>query len=871
MGINIIGTPVYKEKKNNNKFIVNAILIFMCVYGSVTYLLSALEIEYYGIIVFPVLAIIAYACALLHKSRKHKVWGYIILLAVFVVFVLSMSVLINSGFSHFLNVLYQTVDTKYVLNIDKEYAEYFTNSTLTVTILAITVGYAFSIVVNMMISESMNAFAVTFIEVCFMVIPLYFGKDASALSCLMVVVAPVAVLAIKNSNKYDVTENDVSYCNPLPKTWGEKVFRLIFKEGKNSFENRYTRKGYLKCRIMPAVIARQTAVVVLAGVAAAGVIHIIVPHKLTDGVSNPVEGKLRYKVQEFAMYGIGIFFPSENETIGGMMNGQIFDGNIIRFDNNEDLRVQFVPINKERVLLRGYVGTYYTGSAWVTTEQKAYSETKVANDIYGLEWYLSQRGYSDLTDDIYDLTASELKEKQRLYEAGKSEEGSYWGNMTISITDMLAQGIYLPYYTYVNDSGVENDLSGANLQADQNIFLAGQENPDLLDGKYTLSFYRQNSRIGESILEEEDGERAEYYKKLEALYSDYVKRTYLDNISVAAYAAQEFMKSYGLDTVYGDRNFDEYYEDVGFDYTTEMNAALKLAQIFQKDYTYTHLPGSTPKGKDYAQYFLLENKKGYCVHFATSAVIILRQMGIPARYVEGYAIDPDSWEDEPWDEEYYGVVEASITDASAHAWIEIYADGIGWVPVDITPASDEDETDDNDGQTGILSFLNNIAGGAAAAGAGLSGILGIIGDNTPLVAVLLMAILIFLILVWTISIYIGHVIRIRVFNGDDCDKAVTFIAEYALKLLKYAGFDGRDVYTFGECARQAKNAGKIELADAINILAPIQKLVYGGYSLSQEERCTALAGVKALSVCIYKNQKWYKKLKFLFLKRLTVI
>lgn len=49
-------------------------------------------------------------------------------------------------------------------------------------------------------------------------------------------------------------------------------------------------------------------------------------------------------------------------------------------------------------------------------------------------------------------------------------------------------------------------------------------------------------------------------------------------------------------------------------------------------------PGSTPVRKDFVSYFLQEQKEGYCAHFASAATLLLRSYGIPARYVEGYAV-----------------------------------------------------------------------------------------------------------------------------------------------------------------------------------------------------------------------------------------
>lgn len=94
---------------------------------------------------------------------------------------------------------------------------------------------------------------------------------------------------------------------------------------------------------------------------------------------------------------------------------------------------------------------------------------------------------------------------------------------------------------------------------------------------------------------------------------------------------------------------------------------------------YTLSPGSTPEGKDFVNYFLTENHKGYCVHFATSGAVLLRAMGVPARFAEGYAV---TWNDLTEAKETGA---ANITDANAHAWVEVYLDGFGWLPVEFTP------------------------------------------------------------------------------------------------------------------------------------------------------------------------------------------
>lgn len=79
--------------------------------------------------------------------------------------------------------------------------------------------------------------------------------------------------------------------------------------------------------------------------------------------------------------------------------------------------------------------------------------------------------------------------------------------------------------------------------------------------------------------------------------------------------------------------------------------------------------------------FLFGDLRGYCVHFAHSAVHLLRSQGIAARVALGYAVDARTRSSSS------AVV---ITGDRAHAWPEIHIDGVGWVTFDIYPQhSDE--------------------------------------------------------------------------------------------------------------------------------------------------------------------------------------
>ncbi len=100
----------------------------------------------------------------------------------------------------------------------------------------------------------------------------------------------------------------------------------------------------------------------------------------------------------------------------------------------------------------------------------------------------------------------------------------------------------------------------------------------------------------------------------------------------------------------------------------------QVADYVQRAGTYD-LDTQPYPSSDYAVYFFTEAHRGYCVHFATAAAVMYRALGIPARVTEGFL---------------YKAEERQFTDVrgeNAHAWVEVYVDALGWIPVEVTGSS----------------------------------------------------------------------------------------------------------------------------------------------------------------------------------------
>lgn len=84
-------------------------------------------------------------------------------------------------------------------------------------------------------------------------------------------------------------------------------------------------------------------------------------------------------------------------------------------------------------------------------------------------------------------------------------------------------------------------------------------------------------------------------------------------------------------------------------------------------------------GHDFVDQFLFEDLRGYCDHFSTSMVVMLRSVGIPARWVKGFTAGKESGRDQK------GNYILEVRNKDTHSWVEVYFPEIGWLPFEPTP------------------------------------------------------------------------------------------------------------------------------------------------------------------------------------------
>ncbi len=107
----------------------------------------------------------------------------------------------------------------------------------------------------------------------------------------------------------------------------------------------------------------------------------------------------------------------------------------------------------------------------------------------------------------------------------------------------------------------------------------------------------------------------------------------------------------------------------------------KVAYFIKHSATYNlQYDRALDEAEDVAVAFLRDFDEGICVHYAASATMLFRALGIPARYTTGFLVEASADE---WTEIWSGGEQNM-----AHAWVEVYIDGFGWVTVEVTGSAD---------------------------------------------------------------------------------------------------------------------------------------------------------------------------------------
>ena len=126
-------------------------------------------------------------------------------------------------------------------------------------------------------------------------------------------------------------------------------------------------------------------------------------------------------------------------------------------------------------------------------------------------------------------------------------------------------------------------------------------------------------------------------------------------------------------------------------------ARAEAIQAYLRAIPYSKQPPLTPQHRDFVDFFLFDLREGYCTYHSTAMVVLLRSVGVAARWVEGFAV--------PLPPAAAGVVDIPVANEHAHAWVEVFIPGMGWFTFEPTPAFPEPDLALVPGFTGPVTGL----------------------------------------------------------------------------------------------------------------------------------------------------------------------
>lgn len=137
----------------------------------------------------------------------------------------------------------------------------------------------------------------------------------------------------------------------------------------------------------------------------------------------------------------------------------------------------------------------------------------------------------------------------------------------------------------------------------------------------------------------------DYYESstnLETIYSS--KENYLNYNTKSLQFLSKYSEYLELPESISDRT-KNLVGDITKDCKNNTEKVIAIKNYLSNTFNYTTEVEELPRGKEFVDYFLFEQKEGYCTYFATACAVMLRIAGIPSRYAEGYYIDKTDYKD----------------------------------------------------------------------------------------------------------------------------------------------------------------------------------------------------------------------------------
>lgn len=459
-------------------------------------------------------------------------------------------------------------------------------------------------------------------------------------------------------------------------------FKYIHLRKSAATPNEYLNTGYFTLWVVPVCAA---AVLLAASMHAS---DKPIEWKWLDTKINQV---YNYFNKQFD-YEVFDYFSVASSGFGGKDD---LLGGRVRLNRTLVLRVQ----SPHNVYLKGVSKDVYTGTRWITGSDET---TNIGND------------YSSLYDDTDEmLTGMKLLTNDRSYLTNYF----FLDKVNITFQNLKTKSLFIPSKTFAFAPN-EKNINGVT-DANGSFSVQNRLNKGF---RYSVDLYSPKLGSDEFI--------NALRKSKPGLYDEYLLKaklpTYFSSgshdfptqdgrtIGVAVYAEnskeirqietlQEKAKKIDVKYLQLPQSLPQRVRDLGLSITTSYDnrydKVKAIEQYLSSRFPYNLDVRTTPRNRDFVDYFIFDLKEGYCTYYASAMAVLARCSGIPARYVEGYMLPPKPIEP--------GSTTYIVSNMQAHAWVEVYFEGYGWLPFEPTSPFRSNFYSDKDIEASISGDYNS--------------------------------------------------------------------------------------------------------------------------------------------------------------------
>lgn len=357
--------------------------------------------------------------------------------------------------------------------------------------------------------------------------------------------------------------------------------------------------------------------------------------------------------------------PGTSSVFGARADGAVdlSQAGPLDFNGRTALRVESDTTG--RIYLRGFSSAVYDGG-WGPLEDEAYEVLEGPPSVESL--------------DMDRLISSQSSNSQSFYSQTIRLPTSDGGEIIMTATGGIGEFNPMNFPALADDSGPAVRVVVENAGAPSGYVYTPYQlatTPGRMTGAEFVqdAYLARGAGVWRHILYARDSASPQHGKTLtgdaaaaELAYRDFVYENYLQVPDAVHGKIWDFLEE--------DGRLYNYAADCSPGGVAAMAGV--MGDILEDWAVYDPETSLTPEGEDFVGYFLTESRTGYCMHFASAATLMLRSIGIPARYTSGYVADVKAGE------------RTAVPDYNAHAWVEVYCDGYGWQPVEVTPGFEGD-------------------------------------------------------------------------------------------------------------------------------------------------------------------------------------